>query len=73
MIWITVVLLAVSLLCLVFSETRKLGITGLAVVLMLHPLLFLALLLLGGAIVYAKYIHTRRKKDELLRLPYHGD
>ena len=45
-------LVVIGLLCLMFKSTRLAGVAGLTFLSLIHPLLFLALLITGSAIFY---------------------
>ena len=65
-------LLVVGLLCLAFKPTRLTGVAGLTLLSLVYPLLFVALLVLGGVIYFIRF-YTRRKFREVRRLPNRGD
>jgi hypothetical protein len=65
-------LLVVGLLCLAFKPTRLTGVAGLTLLSLVYPLLFVALLVLGG-VFYLIRFYTRRKVYEVRRLPNRGD
>jgi hypothetical protein len=65
-------LLVVGLLCLAFKPTRLTGVAGLTLLSLVYPLLFVALLVLGG-VFYLIRFYTRRKCHEVRRLPNRGD
>jgi hypothetical protein len=46
------IVFAISLLCLSFDSTRLIGIIGLLLLSLVHPLLLIALLVLGGVILF---------------------
>jgi hypothetical protein len=57
MIVIASALVVATGVCLVFNTTRLLGVLGVLLLLCLFPIVFLALLLLGGAAIF--YAHKR--------------
>jgi len=59
-------LVVIGLLCLVFKSTRWIGIAGLTLLSLAFPLLFIALLCLGGLIFY----FIRSTRHEFFRLPF---
>lgn len=65
-------LLVIGLLLLAFKSTRLTGIAGLTLLSLVHPLLFLALLILGGVVLFF-IIHKRSSIHEYLRLPFRRD
>ncbi len=48
-------LILVSLLCLVFKSTRSIGVAGLAVLFLLQPILFIAILFLTRGVAFYLY------------------
>ena len=50
MIVLTVVV--TSLICLIFNTTRVIGVVGIALLFLLHPLLFIALTVIGGVTLH---------------------
>ena len=52
MIKITLALVVTTALSLAFASTRAFGVVGIAVLLLLHPVLTTALLLLAGVALY---------------------
>jgi hypothetical protein len=60
-------LLVIGLLCLAFKPTRLTGVAGLTLLSLVYPLLFVALLVLGGVFYLIRH-YTRRKVYELPRL-----
>ena len=52
-------LVVTSLVCLAFSFTRAIGVLGLAILFLLHPLLFLVLLLSWGVALIYLYLQKR--------------
>ena len=52
MIKITLALVVTTALSLAFASTRTFGVVGIAVLLLLHPVLTTALLLLAGVALY---------------------
>ncbi len=64
-------LIIIGLLLLAFKSTRLAGVAGLTLLSLIYPLLFLALLVLGGAIYFIHY--KRSIKNGIQRLPYRRD
>ena len=60
-------LLVVGLLCLAFKPTRLTGVAGLTLLSLVYPLLFVALLVLGGVLYFIRF-YIRRKVYELPKL-----
>ena len=58
-------LIVIGLLLLAFKSTRLTGIAGLTLLSLIHPFLFLALLITGGAIFYVYH----RRKNHVRRFP----
>jgi len=58
-------LLVIGLLCLAFKSTRLTGVAGLTLLSLVYPLLFAALLVLGGAAFY----YLKRRNKNVFRLP----
>lgn len=52
-------LLVIAVLCLFFKSTRMAGVIGLTLLSLIHPLVFIGLLAVGGVILYIN--HRRRK------------
>ena len=53
-------LLVIGLLCLAFKSTRLAGVAGLTLLSLLYPLLFTALLVLGGVALFLIRYFKRR-------------
>ena len=68
MLELTAVLVITSLLCLGFDSTRWVGVAGIALLVSLHPLLFLALLGFGCVIFCCYHHHKRRTIREIRTL-----
>ena len=69
MIASSLALVVASLLCLAYDTTRSFGIAGIFLLLYLYPWSFLALLILGGAVLFAiRRYHYRRKHHAVSRL-----
>ena len=56
----TLALVVVTALCLVFAETRLMGVLGTALLIYLHPLLLLAVAVLVVVAGVAFHFHRRR-------------
>ena len=56
----TVVIAAVTILCLAFAETRWMGVAGIALLVFLHPYLLVVLVL--AVIVAAVLFHFKRRR-----------
>jgi len=69
MIVTTIAFVVAGLLCLVFTATRWIGVVGVALLFYLHPLLLTALCVLGGVTYFLIRYYSRRKCNELPRLP----
>jgi len=67
MIEITIALVVASLLFLALKPYRWIGVLGVALLIGLYPLSFLALLLLGGVAGYFIHRYKRRSRHELPR------
>ena len=61
----TLALVVVTALCLVFAETRLMGVLGTALLIYLHPLLLLAVAVLVVVAGVAFYFHRRRSYHAL--------
>ena len=70
MMAITLALVVTSILCLQFDSTRLVGVVGVALLICLHPLLFLAFLGLGG-VVFCYFHHHARRTIHVLPNPDH--
>lgn len=74
MLGFTVVLVFTVLVCLAFEATKiigvAIGVAGIVVLIWLHPLGFLALLVLGGVgfFIYKRRVFHARPKHELPKL-----
>ena len=68
-------LIVIGLLCLAFKPTRLTGVAGLTLLSLVYPLLFVALLVIGGVAFYFIHHHKlkRRKFHELTKLPARRD
>ncbi len=55
-------LIVIGCLCLAFRPTRLTGVTGLTLLSLVYPLLFLALLVIGGAIFLFHLLHKEKSK-----------
>lgn len=65
-------LLVIGTLLVLFRSTRFTGIAGLTLVSLLHPLLFLALLIIGGVIFFI-YLKRINYVFRLPKLPFRRD
>jgi len=54
-----ITLSVIALLCLAFRSTRMAGVAGLTLLSLIYPLLFVSLLIVGGAAFI--YLHHERK------------
>lgn len=61
MIEATLTLLLVCLMCLAFPSTRSIGVVGIALLLLIHPLLLLGFAVLSGVVLYFIQQHRRSK------------
>jgi len=73
MIEITLALVVATPLCLAFATTRWIGISGIALMFILHPLLCTALLILGGVVFYFTHFHKRSTHHDQPKLPSECD
>lgn len=64
-------LLVIGLLLLAFRSTRLAGVAGLTLLLLVHPKLFVALLILSGVVLL--FYLLRRKNHEFPKLPDRRD
>lgn len=62
-------LLVIGLLLLAFRSTRLAGVAGLTLLLLVHPKLFFALLILGCVVLLFIYF-KRRRNHEFPTLPF---
>jgi threonine/homoserine/homoserine lactone efflux protein len=69
MIATTIALVVGTLLCLAFDATKWVGVAGVVLLFYLHPLLFTVLSVLGGVALYFARYNSRRKCNELPKLP----
>lgn len=69
MIATTIALVVATLLCLAFDATKWLGVAGVVLLFYLYPLLLTALSVLGGVALYFTRYNSRRKCNELPKLP----
>ena len=60
MLKITLALVVTTAISLAFASTRTFGVVGIAVLLLLHPVLTTALLLLAGVGFYLFHFQKRR-------------
>lgn len=67
MIEITIALLVATVLFLALKPYRWIGVLGLALLIGLYPLLFVAPLLLLGVVAYFIHRHKRKSRNELSR------
>ena len=73
MILATVALVVATCLCLYFDTTRWYGVAGVLLLFVIHPLLFTALLILGGVALCFIHYYRRRTFHELPKLPDRRD
>ncbi len=64
----TLILTVIGLMCLYARSTRAIGVIGLTLISLLHPLLFIVLLAIGSVALYVTYY--RRKYHEFPKLPF---
>lgn len=62
MIVTTVALVVVTVLCIAFTETRWMGVAGIALLVFLHPFLLVVLVLL--TVVAAVLFHFKRRRSD---------
>ena len=65
----TIAVVVATFLCLLFDATKWIGIAGVVLLFYLHPLLFTVLSVLGGVALYFTRYNSRRKCNELPKLP----
>lgn len=67
-----ITLIVIGLLCLAFKSTRLTGVAGLTLLSLVYPVLLLALIVIGGVVLY--FIHHKRSNSnvfsKLTKLPF---
>ncbi len=65
----TFILIVIGLMCLYARSTRVIGVIGLTLMSLLHPLSFIALLAIGSVAFYI-YHYRRKYYDKFSKLPF---